>query len=429
MKDEGELKKRGKKVKDNKVFKKRGRKPKTDVSTVSVKGTSKKGRKSVKEKAYGVPGAGPISYGVTDTSSIEVVPEDVNTATPDESPSENIILHLPVHSDELERERTATGEEVPQEMETGGVFASNAKWIGGANVEGMSGACMSGSCMSGACISGTCGTGMSGACMGDSSGFAEYPFHKNEEIIEVLQEPTVGLESHTPWALRNDIKFQHMHNWNNAFRVDKAGPVEYNRKTDVLMKPFIEANNRGEWPKSTPIHCFWCCHPFENQPCALPVDFREDVYHVYGCFCSPECTAAYNFNDFADAENRWERYSLLNMMYKKLYANLSHKIKPAPPRQTLEIFGGPLSIGQFRQTLENYEKTYVVNMPPMTSIHAQQEQINFDSNQYGKRDSSLFIPVDHERVSEANENLKLKRKKPVSDAKNTLENCMNLQFR
>jgi hypothetical protein len=65
----------------------------------------------------------------------------------------------------------------------------------------------------------------------------------------------------------------------------------------------------------------------------------------------------------------------------------------------------------------------------MISINIQLEQVNIDLNNFNKKDLSLFIPVDQERVLEANENLKLKRKRPVSDAKNTLESCMNLQFK
>ena len=384
MKNVTELKRKNKKT--DSAQKRRGRKPKTDVSTVSEK-PGKPSRKKTKDRSYGV------------NTNID---ESLLT-----TPVDTIILHLPVHTEDLNR--TSTGEEIPREIESSTLLTSHASWIGGAQAQPMEDI--------------------------SESGFAQYPFTKSDEIIEVLGEPTWANDSglvqdqQQSWIVRDNVQCDHLHNWNQPFHVDKDVTVEYTRKTDTLMKPFVEANHRGEWPKSTPIHCFWCCHPFENAPCALPVDYRNGTFSVYGCFCSPECTAAYNFNDFQDTENRWERYSLLNLMVKKLYANLDSRIKLAPPRQTLEIFGGPMSIEQFRQTLENYTKTYVVNMPPLISIHAQQEQINFDSNPYGKRDASLFIPVDHDRVSEASENLKLRRKKPVSDAKNTLESCMNLQFR
>ena len=98
-----------------------------------------------------------------------------------------------------------------------------------------------------------------------------------------------------------------------------------------------------------------------------------------------------------------------NMLYTKKNQPNS-KIKLAPPRQTLQIFGGPLNIHQYRNSLENYNQTYVLNIPPMVSINVQQEQIELDNSYAPKKDMSLFIPVDQERVLEASENLKLKRK-------------------
>ena len=52
---------------------------------------------------------------------------------------------------------------------------------------------------------------------------------------------------------------------------------------------------------------------------------------------------SYNFYDYNDT-NKWERYSLLNLLY-----NNSKKIKLAPSRLTLNIFGGPFNINQFRE--------------------------------------------------------------------------------
>ena len=42
--------------------------------------------------------------------------------------------------------------------------------------------------------------------------------------------------------------------------------------------------------------CFWCTYDFDNPPVYIPKHFIKDSYHVYGCFCSPECAAAYLMN-------------------------------------------------------------------------------------------------------------------------------------
>ena len=269
-------------------------------------------------------------------------------------------------------------------------------------------------------------------------------------VLEECPEPT-----ETNWNCPQDAKVQHVQNWNSPFPVDQdidyqsqeyqqtikalnnerfkdihlTANYDYDKKIDILMRQFLEGNKRKEWPKSTPIHCFWCCHPFVTRPCALPLEYKDGTYSVYGCFCSPECAAAYNFNDFQDSEKQWERYALLNQLYRKAYGERNLKIKLAPPRQTLQIFGGPLNIKQFRNVNRSYDKTFVLNYPPLVSINVQQEQVAFDSSNYSKKEPSVFIPIDQDRLSEASENLKLKRKKPVSESKNTLETCMNLQFK
>ena len=39
-------------------------------------------------------------------------------------------------------------------------------------------------------------------------------------------------------------------------------------------------------PSCTSIYCWWCCHPFSGPPCALPCDYKNDTFKVFGIFCS-----------------------------------------------------------------------------------------------------------------------------------------------
>ena len=192
------------------------------------------------------------------------------------------------------------------------------------------------------------------------------------------------------------------------------------------MNQFQQHNQEKTWPSSTNIHCFWCCHHFDNlTPCTLPVQKKESHYIVFGCFCSPECAAAYNFHEGDDTQEIWNRYSLLNLLYKNVYACKNLKIKLAPPRSVLKMFGGTLTIKEFREYNINYGRKISVNMPPMLSITQQIEETNTDNkNEYKKK----FIPLDDVRVKNADINLRLKRKTPVSVSQNTLENCMSLKY-
>ena len=208
---------------------------------------------------------------------------------------------------------------------------------------------------------------------------------------------------------------------NFKIKMNNSGSSQSTKNTMVQFK---EANNRNKWPESTSIYCWWCCSPFNNTPCALPIRKKNDEYQVIGCFCSPECAAAWNFDNY-DNEERWEKYSLLNMIYKKVFENQKISIKPAAPRQSLKIFGGTLTIEEFRKNNCNYNKNFKIVMPPMISVIPQIEE-SMNNSFYNQNKS--FIPIDKERIEKANKDLKLKRSKPLSDKRNTLENCMKLKY-
>uniref|UniRef100_A0A6C0J9N8 MYM-type domain-containing protein n=1 Tax=viral metagenome TaxID=1070528 RepID=A0A6C0J9N8_9ZZZZ len=202
---------------------------------------------------------------------------------------------------------------------------------------------------------------------------------------------------------------------NNTFKKKNIAPI---------MMYYNEYNKRKEWPKVSNIKCFWCCHNFDNIPCALPYKFKEKVFYVFGNFCSPECSASYNFDSGADDKDTWERYSLLNHLYSIIYDTSELTIKLAPPKMSLKIFGGRLTIEEFRDCNNDYLKNYKIVLPPMVSIIPSLEEINKDSL---KKKNTHYIPLDKDRISKVNNDLRLQRSKPISN-RNTLENCMRLKY-
>lgn len=96
--------------------------------------------------------------------------------------------------------------------------------------------------------------------------------------------------------------------------------------------------------------CWWCCHK-EKQYVRLPVKFRREsenskIFITNGYFCSFECSLAWA----EDNHNPVIRRDARSLIY--LYARGNYEsdgnIAPAPPRETLRLFGGKLSIKQFR---------------------------------------------------------------------------------
>lgn len=140
-------------------------------------------------------------------------------------------------------------------------------------------------------------------------------------------------------------------------------------KKKIVKRNIININyeieNKKTYPEKTNIYCFWDCHPFDSSPCYIPEKYVNGKFYLYGNFCSFNCAAAYLF-DKKDY-NMFEKYSLLNLLYKKMYETESIKIIPAPDRLCLKIFGGILSIDDFRN-VSYQDKKYTVYYPPYISI-------------------------------------------------------------
>lgn len=192
-------------------------------------------------------------------------------------------------------------------------------------------------------------------------------------------------------------------------------------KVIELLKDFEEKNKNNEWPQTTTICCYWCCNKFETPPFGIPVKYVDSKFHVYGCFCSLECAAAYNFSSKESVDEVWERHNLLSLLSKMI--GYKDVLKPAPNRLALNMFGGHLNIDEFRSFCKT-SKIININFPPMMTLTQQIEEINeSDLNKEYK-----YIPIDTDRINKYKDKIKLKRTKPLTSFENTLDHAMNLKF-
>jgi len=123
--------------------------------------------------------------------------------------------------------------------------------------------------------------------------------------------------------------------------------------------------------------CFWCSYDFDNPPIHIPKHHIKDSYSVYGCFCTPECAVAHLMEENIDSSTKFERYSLMNHVYSKIY-EYKKNIKPAPnPHYMLERFYGPLSIQEYRALLKT-ERLFLIVDKPMTRILPEFHEDNDD---------------------------------------------------
>ena len=170
--------------------------------------------------------------------------------------------------------------------------------------------------------------------------------------------------------------------------------------------------------------CFWCCHNFDTIPVSLPKYYLDNVFHLYGNFCSYNCAAAYSFN--MNDSKIWERYALLNLLYKKINNVSFKKIKLAPTKEVLKKFGGYMTIDEYRTNLIIQEKEInMLSYPIISIIPKIEEIINYGSYNIKK---NKYIPVNQSLVNEAKKTLNLQRKKSHINNKNSLMSFMEVTF-
>ena len=194
---------------------------------------------------------------------------------------------------------------------------------------------------------------------------------KNELSYEVISKPEFMNDSDLCYNSQNN---HNSHNStgdllcgetmfdNNTASSSQTDSKEIWRKLKILEKS-LHLNDISD-KKSA---CFWCSYDFDNTPIYIPKFFVKNSYHVYGCFCTPECAVAHLMNENIDSSTKFERYHLINYIYSKIY-EYKKNIKPAPdPYYMLDRYYGNLTIQEYRALLKS-ERLFLIVDKPLTRI-------------------------------------------------------------
>lgn len=164
----------------------------------------------------------------------------------------------------------------------------------------------------------------------------------------------------------------------NVQAINEPAPYEsssyfMNDAENILFDNNKEINHTDNRNNSA---CFWCCHNIEHNLYGMPYNYdtMNDTYLIYGSFCSLQCANAYNFSIHSGSDKVWEINSWIQMLGKR-YGYLN-TIRPAPSRYLLKLFGGNMTIEEYREAHINNDKTFILNIPPMISIATNSEIIN-----------------------------------------------------
>lgn len=209
-----------------------------------------------------------------------------------------------------------------------------------------------------------------------------FTFGKNDLAYEVIESsyeiPNANVTNN------NNYNFQHVYsiesnllpqNSDNTTSIASLSNKKYANEIDdncetkeiwrklKLLEQNLHVNNISD-KKSA---CFWCSHDFDNPSIYIPKHYIKDTYHVYGCFCTPECAVAHLMNENIDSSTKFERYHLMNHIYSKIY-DYTKNIKPAPdPHYMLDKFYGNLTIQEYRALLKS-ERLFLIVDKPLTRI-------------------------------------------------------------
>jgi hypothetical protein len=183
-----------------------------------------------------------------------------------------------------------------------------------------------------------------------------------------------------------------------------------NKNNDIKSEKFLEKYNHcflktnvyntftsfvyskdNIWPIQTDIRCLWCANNFETIPCGVPIKLLNDKFYLKGCFCSFNCAASYIFNK--NEYNKWEQYSLLNLLYSKIF-NKTIKIKLAPDKEILKMFGGILTIEEYRKNFNDIDIHYKLNLPPLIAVIPKVEETKINN-------CNNFVPINENLLNNA----------------------------
>lgn len=241
---------------------------------------------------------------------------------------------------------------------------------------------------------------------------ADNPFCEDVEQVHVETSTSMS-----------QAPIQHMESVTEPVKAEDQEIDYYTLKSTFLVQ-FKDSSDVKQLPSHSDAACFWCCHTFTYRPVILPIRDTGEHLIVTGNFCSPECATAYLFDMRQDSHTRWEQFALLH----RIYGDACHgTIYPAPARNSLKLFGGSLTIQEYRDLIYSHKVRVDIHLPPMVSILA-----TMDTKPIDFYDASLTKNVTEtvkERLQKAEEVLRLRRTKPLKAFESTLDACLNLKIK
>lgn len=132
-----------------------------------------------------------------------------------------------------------------------------------------------------------------------------------------------------------------------------------NEELEEILPGYIKLDSEYN---ANNILCWNCCHECNNIK-YIPIKHSKDIFYVYGTFCSDGCSYRYLYDNYRN-KDLWEKLQLIKFYHNEMYGKFV-EIKESPPRLLLKIFGGNMSIEDYRDKENYYQST---TFPPIVIL-------------------------------------------------------------
>lgn len=177
------------------------------------------------------------------------------------------------------------------------------------------------------------------------------------------------------------------------------GGVKFNEKGVIIPA--------GKKERTTATRCMWCSHDIPSElatPISIPVIKSSTNTDPIGirAFCTFNCAAAYCEHNTQHISAKHSHMTLLNEEYNRVRGTVFENIKLAPSPLLLDVFGGDLSISEFRHYSDpEYANTYLapcmypVNNATYYTIEVTGYKFNSDRRSFNLYDATIINIFDN----------------------------------
>ena len=109
--------------------------------------------------------------------------------------------------------------------------------------------------------------------------------------------------------------------------------------------------------------CWNCCHKIDGEVLSQPIKYDNGIFPTIGNFCSYPCIMRFIIESNDSSEIIFSKLSSLNLYINMKSNTKSNAISPAPSKFVLKMFGGYMSIDEYRNNNQDYLVT--TNIDPI----------------------------------------------------------------